>query len=154
MAAGIDEEGTFLEGHICPNCKKIFSGILGLQQHFEICISSSDHDSRTQLDTLKRGFTNIIDKAKNKLKPSSGPSTTSSPQRPAPHASPDAKVDQANRGTVSNAVGWSVFQENQTLGAEVDWTASFIEKRGKCLLPLHQKTCRLIENLHKVMLAC
>lgn len=146
--------GPVIEGHICPNCKKICGGIQELQQHFGQC----DTAAAGRVESWKKGVTGILDKAKNRLKATAAGQVLSFEHRRTPSGA-SAQVEQdasaASSGAVAvptNVVGWSVggYAGSQEDGQAISHMDVFTDLRGQCIVKLHQRTCFLIRNVRKV----
>lgn len=143
-----------IEGHICPNCKRVCGGIQELQQHFEQC----DTAAASRVESWKKGVTGIFDKAKSRLKATAAGQVLSFEHRRTSSGA-SAHVDQDSSShsptavaTPTNVVGWAVggYAGSQEEGQATSLMDVFTDLRGQCIVKLHQRTCFLIRNVRKV----
>lgn len=142
--------GPIIEGHICPNCKRVCGGIVELQQHFGQCETAA----ASRVESWKKGVTGIFDKAKNRFKATAagqvfehrGTSSGASAQ-----VDQDSSPHSATAGAApTNVVGWGGHLGSQEEGQATSLMGAFTDLRGQCIVKLHQRTCFLIRNVRKV----
>ena len=134
--------GVVIEGHICPNCKKLCDGINDLQKHFEQC------DSTNKIDSWKKNVSNMIGKAKNRIKAT----VNISEHHPSPVVS--SLEEDTEPLVVTNVVGWNRFEGENVMGTVTKLTNEFLDMRGSHIIRVNERVCTRIKNMHKVRMSC